>query len=470
MRIERVLSLGLASFLAVGDLLADSATVRVPAANIRSAPTAVARVVASVRQGDVLEVLETRGEWRHVRTRDAVDGWIAARLVDLVATPAPPPRQPARTAGQTAPPPPAPGVAIDHKAVGCLVAEEYPRLEACFAPSEALGRAQVQFRGSETSPWYAVDMKPDGPCYSAWLPKPKKETSSIDYFVFAIDKQFVETQRPEKAPGEPYTPRVVRKRSECDQLKALAAWSAKTAPRILLNVVRDAGGKVLDAAAAAGQAAGAPAGVAGFSNDGVVVSNAGGSAGSSSSTAAAASHGIPVIAVVGGVAAAGGIVAVAAKGGGGGGSTGSGSSGTGGSSTPSAQSLSGAWAGTAASGAGWSVHVFVTGGDCTYGYDTSGTLVQSGNTLTGPLTTTLRSLTCNPGDLATIISQLVPNFLGSSGGGALMATLQPPGAITVPLGNGVTLTGTYTATRIRVTGHQATADFSGDYILDISKR
>ncbi len=350
------------------------------------------------------------------------------------------------------------------------MAEEYPRLEACFAPSEALGRAQVQFRASETSPWYAVDMKVDGPCYSAWLPKPRKETTSIDYFVFAIDKQFAESQRPEKAPGEPYQPRVVRKRADCDQLKALAAWSAKTAPRILVNLVRDAGGKVLDAAAAAGQAAGAPAGVAGFSNDGVVVANAGGPTGSGPS-AAAASHGIPVIAVVGGVAAAGGLVAVAAKGGGGGGSTGNSNSATGGgSSTPSTQSLSGAWAGTAATGGGWSAHVFVTGGDCTYGYDASATLVQSGNTLSGPVTTTLRSLTCNPSDLGGLIERLIPNFLGSAGGGALTATLTPPGGITLPLGGGVTLTGTYTATRIRATGHQATAEFSGDYVLDLSKR
>jgi len=51
-----------------------------------------------------------------------------------------------------------------------------------------------------------------------------------------------------------------------------------------------------------------------------------------------------------------------------------------------------------------------------------------------------------------------------------MATLSPPGGITVPLGGGVTLTGTYTATHIRVTGHQATAEISLDYILDLSKR
>ncbi len=411
-----------------------------------------------------------RGAWDHVRTRDGVDGWISARLVEPVAQAAPRPRQPVRPAAQGVPPAvPPPGLAIDHEAVGCIVAEEYPRLEACFAPSESLGRAQIQFRAAETSPWYAVDMKPDGPCYSAWLPKPRKETTSIDYFVLAIDKQFAESERPEKAPGEPYQPRVVRKRAECDQLKALAAWGAKTAPRILVTLARDAGGKVLDAAAAAGQAAGAPAGIAGFSSDGVVLGNAPAGSGSGSASAAGAAAGghIPVLAVVGGVAAAGGIVAVAAKGGGGGPSP---SGTTGGGSSPSTQSLSGAWVGAAASGGGWSAHVFVTGGDCTYGYDASANLVQSGNTLSGPIATTLRSLTCNPSDLAPLVERLAPNLLGSAGGGTLMGTLSPPGAITVPLGGGVQLTGTYTSTRIRATGHQATADFSGDYVLDLSKR
>src|SRR5687767_6983643 len=77
--------------------------------------------------------------------------------------PSPSPRA-ARPSPAPAPSPsptPAPtGVAISHKDVGCVVAGEYPRFEACFTPAASVGRAQVQFRADETGPWYGVAMTP----------------------------------------------------------------------------------------------------------------------------------------------------------------------------------------------------------------------------------------------------------------------------------------------------------------------
>ena len=58
------------------------------------------------------------------------------------------------------------GVAIDHKPVKCIVAEKYPRLNACFAPSSRLARARVYFRVADGPPdWYYVEMKSDAPVF-----------------------------------------------------------------------------------------------------------------------------------------------------------------------------------------------------------------------------------------------------------------------------------------------------------------
>src|SRR5690349_18769017 len=100
------------------------------------------------------------------------------------------------------------GLAVEHHAVACVVADRFIRLEACVSPSESLARAQVQFRARPTSPWYAVDMTATGSCLSAVLPKPKRATTSIEYVVFVVDRGLVETYRPEGAPAKSFTPRV----------------------------------------------------------------------------------------------------------------------------------------------------------------------------------------------------------------------------------------------------------------------
>ena len=50
------------------------------------------------------------------------------------------------------------GVTIDHKAIGCIVAEQYPKMSACFLPAPNLARGRVQFRAGGTNPtrFYAI--------------------------------------------------------------------------------------------------------------------------------------------------------------------------------------------------------------------------------------------------------------------------------------------------------------------------
>ena len=62
------------------------------------------------------------------------------------------------------------GVAIDHKAVSCIVAEKFPKINACFSPNSNVARARVYFRAEGGTSWYYVEMKSDAPCMSGILP------------------------------------------------------------------------------------------------------------------------------------------------------------------------------------------------------------------------------------------------------------------------------------------------------------
>ena len=95
------------------------------------------------------------------------------------------------------------GPVIAHDAVGCVVAERHPELQACFTPAEAVARAQVQFRADEKGPWYYVDMKGEGACRSAMLPKPKRDVGRFHYFIEIIDRTFTSQQSPPAAPASP---------------------------------------------------------------------------------------------------------------------------------------------------------------------------------------------------------------------------------------------------------------------------
>src|SRR6185503_8525733 len=203
-------------------------------------------------------------------------GYVASHLVraaaPAAATSAPAPRAatpagPARAAAPTASPSPWKGErpVIVHKDVGCVVAGEFPKLEACFTPPESVGRAQVQFRADEKGPWYYVDMKEEGGCRSALLPKPKKDIGTFHYFIEVVDRSFTAVQKPEAAPSQSYAPRVVANRRDCGQ-GTMMATSTPTGS-VVMGVARDAGGKVLQAAAA--HSAETTASISGFSADGV---------------------------------------------------------------------------------------------------------------------------------------------------------------------------------------------------------
>jgi hypothetical protein len=119
------------------------------------------------------------------------------------------------------------GVAIDHKAVDCIVAGKFPKMSACFAPVSNVARARVYFRAEGGTSWYYVEMKSDAPCLSGILPKPRKELidKHINYYVHVTDKTFTEGRT------EEYDPLVVDSEGKCKD-KLVAAALPKAAVQV----------------------------------------------------------------------------------------------------------------------------------------------------------------------------------------------------------------------------------------------
>ena len=115
-------------------------------------------------------------------------------------------------------------VAIDHKAVGCIVVGKYPKMNACFTPNADVARSRVYFRPEGVASWYYVDMKSDQPCFAGTLPKPGKKLvgKKIEYYVEAQDRGFNAARTAE------YAPIVVRSAQECKKEAPAASARARS--------------------------------------------------------------------------------------------------------------------------------------------------------------------------------------------------------------------------------------------------
>lgn len=180
------------------------------------------------------------------------------------------------------------GPVIEHEGAGCVVANQFPRIQARIAPEESIARARVYFRAEGTPHWYFVEMAPDAGLYSAALPKPKPSLARFEYYVEATDKAMGESRSAEHRPS------VVGSAAECRRGLMVAATVAQAVVKVGLL----------------GPAA-APLSIpVGFASEGIVSATAGAAAGSAGGVSGKAL-------AIGGAAAAGGAVAVAAAAGGG---------------------------------------------------------------------------------------------------------------------------------------------------------
>jgi hypothetical protein len=156
---------------------------------------------------------------------------------------------------------------IDHRPVGCVVAEEFPRFEARLTPPDSVRRARVFFRADATPTWYAVALKPEGTVFAAALPKPQKSLRKFTYYLEVADAQ-MKTSRTEE-----HNTSVVATKGGCDKdmmgLSTAAASVLLEAPAGAPAV--PAGFSGAGVLTVAGAPAAAPAGVAGTGGGGVGV-------------------------------------------------------------------------------------------------------------------------------------------------------------------------------------------------------
>lgn len=101
------------------------------------------------------------------------------------------------TAAAAQDPGPGVGLTIEHHAPGCVAAEAYPRLSACFRPDGALSRGRVYFRPLGAPDWFYVEMTGEPPCLAAVLPRPRKDLGAIEYAISGVDRDLVEVRTAE---------------------------------------------------------------------------------------------------------------------------------------------------------------------------------------------------------------------------------------------------------------------------------
>lgn len=187
------------------------------------------------------------------------------------------------------------GIAIDHQAVGCVIAERFPRYEARLTPSEKVGRARLHFKPEGGLHWYSVAMKREGEAFEGVLPQPTKSLKAFTYYIEVTATDLGTSRTPE------FTSVVGSGPVACKD-KVVAGALASSA----VNVAAPSG---------------APAIPPGFASTGVVT--AGSTTGPAAVTGGAGGGMSGTTIAILGVAAAGGAagIAVAAGGGGSGAST-----------------------------------------------------------------------------------------------------------------------------------------------------
>jgi hypothetical protein len=262
---------------------------------------------------------------------------------------------------------------IDHEAVGCVLAEKHPRLQARFDPAAEVARARVYFRAAGTGPWYWAEMAIEAGIGSGVLPKPKRSTARIEYYVEAIDKAFATTRTAER------TAAVVDGPAACRKELPLAA--ATSSARVVV-----------------GAAPGAPAVPAGFLKTGLL----------------AAGHGVStavILGIVGGGAAIGGTALV-----------------LGGDPRdepppPPVPSVDGSWVGTGADGLfREQVDSLTPSLNCRREDDLFLDLQQAGQAIRGEARLVSRVNTCGPEPLGTV---RIHSVTGSLSGANVTLTAMP---------------------------------------------
>lgn len=188
------------------------------------------------------------------------------------------------------------GLTIEPERPDCVVAARHPRIGACVRPAEGVSRALLYFRAAGHSDWYYVEMtrRPAEPCFDGVLPKPQKQTTSLEYYFEAYSSELGDTRTEDRRTA------VVAEAGQCGPGRLAAGL-----PSALVRI---------------GVPRGAPAVPPGFSSAGVTAAGAGDAAGAAGArgveaAAAGGASATRVLIVAGGVAAVASGTALALRGG-----------------------------------------------------------------------------------------------------------------------------------------------------------
>jgi hypothetical protein len=310
---------------------------------------------------------------------------------------------------------------IDHQEVACVVAEKFPLFSARLDPAESIARVRVHFRAEGGPVWYYVEMKNREGVFYGTLPKPRKSTKKIHYYIEVVDKSLAESRTQE------YSPDVVSGADACSRKMAVASVSGATSVVV-------------------GAPAGAPLPPLGFAPSGIVAAGTASAAGSAAVAGAAAgvSTAVIVAGVVGAGAAAAGIAVAAGK--------------QGGSTTttvptttttlPPQINLTGSWAGTAPDGLITTANL-----ECDAEHDLFLDLTHTGTSLGGTWRVVLRKLNPNASrrfrctdPVGTVMGPFPIQGTASSGTVSFTVTVASS-----PTQATASFTGTFTATRMNGT-------------------
>jgi hypothetical protein len=95
------------------------------------------------------------------------------------------------------PPPKEPVTAttILHDPIGCMIAGQFPLVNARLEPASSIARARVYFRSAQSPNWYYVEMaSAEGGGFSGKLPRPRLEASPVTYYIQAATPDFGDAQ------------------------------------------------------------------------------------------------------------------------------------------------------------------------------------------------------------------------------------------------------------------------------------
>jgi hypothetical protein len=151
-------------------------------------------------------------------------GQVASARIDLTALAVPllqeqpgSPSAPAPAAQDAqAPASPTGAPVINHDAVTCFIAGEFPLLDAQIEPAASVARARVYFRSNLGNASYYVEMTQSDGKFQGKLPRPRLEASPITYYIQATSTEFGESQTPE------IQAIVVKEAKDCEDRKVAA--------------------------------------------------------------------------------------------------------------------------------------------------------------------------------------------------------------------------------------------------------